>query len=120
MFLATSNKVRRLLMLRYIGRVTHEEMIQGEAEVLALLAEIPPNFRVVQDLSQLEAMDAKSIEWVGHMMDLFYERGVGRVVRVIPDPAKDIGFNILTVFHYRHCPEIIICKDILQAAPYLE
>ena len=120
MFLATSNKVRRLLMLRYIGRVTHEEMIQGEEEVLALLAEIPPNFRVVQDLSQLEAMDAKSIEWVGHIMDLFYERGVGRVVRVIPDPAKDIGFNILTVFHYRHSPEIIICKDILQAAPYLE
>ena len=107
-------------MLRYIGRVTHEEMIQGEAEVLALLAEIPPNFRVVQDLSQLEAMDAKSIEWVGHIMDLFYERGVGRVVRVIPDPAKDIGFNILTVFHYRHSPEIITCKDILQAASYLE
>ena len=120
MFLATSNKVRRLLMLRYIGRVTNEEMIQGEAEVLALLSEISPGFRVVQDLSQLEAMDAKTVEWVGRMMDLFYERGVGRVVRVIPDPSKDIGFNILSVFHYRHSPEIITCKDILQAASYLE
>lgn len=120
MFLATSNKVRRLLMLKYIGRVTNEEMTQGEAEVLALLAEIPPGFRVVQDLSQLESMDTKTIEWVGRMMDLFYERGVGRVVRVIPDPSKDIGFNILTVFHYRHSPEIITCDDFLKAAPYLE
>jgi len=94
--------------------------MQGEAEVLALLAEIPRGFRVVQDLSQLEAMDAKAVEWVGRMMDLFYERGVGRVVRVIPDPSKDIGFNILTVFHYRLSPEIITCKDILQAAPYME
>jgi len=120
MFLATSNKVRRLLSLRYIGLVSKEELTQGEVEVLALLADLPAGFQVLQDLSQLEAIDASAIEWVGRMMELFNAKQVSRVIRVIPDPSKDIGFNILAVFHYQHTPEIITCDDILQAARYLE
>ena len=37
-------------------------------------------------------------------MDAVAEKEVGMVVRVIPDPHKDIGLNILSKFHYG--PEI--------------
>lgn len=37
-------------------------------------------------------------------MDLLREKKVASVIRVMPDPHKDIGFNILSQFHYG--PEI--------------
>ena len=37
-------------------------------------------------------------------MDALASKGVSAVVRVVPDPHKDIGLNILSQFHYG--PEI--------------
>jgi hypothetical protein len=39
-------------------------------------------------------------------MDALAEKGVASVTRVMPDPHKDIGFNILSQFHYG--PEVQI------------
>ena len=33
-------------------------------------------------------------------MDALSEKGVASVTRVMPDPHKDIGLNILSQFHY--------------------
>jgi len=40
-------------------------------------------------------------------------------VRVIPDETKDIGLNILTVFHYPYHPHIVTCQTLPQAARVL-
>ena len=50
------------------------------------------------------------------MMDLIGHAGVGLVVRVIPDASKDIGMNILTVFHYPHRPRVVTCQNLTDAA----
>jgi hypothetical protein len=34
---------------------------------------------------------------------------------VIPDPRKDIGFNILSLFHYRHDIHIVTCETLEEA-----
>ena len=52
------------------------------------------------------------------IMDALAEKGVASVSRVIPDPHKDIGLNILSQFHYG--PEIKIATfetlaDALQS-----
>jgi hypothetical protein len=51
-------------------------------------------------------------------MDTLAEKGVSSVTRVMPDPHKDIGLNILSQFHYG--PEIQIATfetlaDALQS-----
>jgi hypothetical protein len=38
---------------------------------------------------------------------------------MIPDPTKDIGFNILTVFHYRRPPRTVVCETMAEAARVL-
>ena len=40
---------------------------------------------------------------------------VGLLVRVIPDPTKDIGLDILAIFHYRHRPRMVTCKNLVEA-----
>ena len=100
MFLATTNKARRLLYLSYIQNVTVAQLEHGYPEVQALLAEFPDGFQMLADLGRLESMDIACEEIVGRTMEMLEQHGLKRVVRVIPDSTKDIGLNIIGMFHY--------------------
>ena len=119
MFLATANKGKRLLCLSYIGQVRPEELERGREDIKALLAELPPGFRLLADLSRLESMDLDCVTELGRTMELLDQHRLDLVVRVIPDPAKDIGFNILAIFHYPHHPQIVTCESLADAARIL-
>jgi hypothetical protein len=49
------------------------------------------------------------------MMDLCNKQGAARVVRVIPDPHKDIGLNILSLFHYGRKVRISTYQTLAEA-----
>ncbi len=120
MFLVTSNKVKGLLHMTYIGHVVAADLQGGHDEVVALLADLPAGFKMLVDLDRLESMDTDCVEELGKLMELLDQRGIEQVVRVIPDPTKDIGFNILARFHYHNNPRMTNCKTMLQAAKLLE
>jgi hypothetical protein len=48
-------------------------------------------------------------------MDRFKALGVGTVIRIVPDPRKDIGFNILSVVHYRRGVRVVTCTSAAEA-----
>jgi anti-anti-sigma regulatory factor len=119
MFLAASNKSKRLLYLSYIQHVRAEDLKRGREDVAALLADLPPDFRLLTDLSQLESMDVTCAAEIGKVMELCDRKGVGLVVRVVPDPTKDIGLNILSGFHYQHRLPSVTCANMEEAAKLL-
>jgi hypothetical protein len=45
-------------------------------------------------------MDAAAAMHVAAMMDALAAKQVGCIRRIIPDPHKDFGLNILSHFHY--------------------
>jgi hypothetical protein len=49
-------------------------------------------------------MQTAASPYVAEIMDALAKKKVSSVLRVIPDPRKDIGLNILSQFHYG--PEI--------------
>ncbi len=71
---------------------------------------------MLADFSQLESMKLDCEPELGRMMELIGQAGVTLVVRVIPDPSKDIGMNILTAFHYPHRPRVVACRNLIEAA----
>lgn len=119
MLLITSNQARQLLHLSYIGSVRAKELQRSRADLTTQLGELSPGFRLLADFSQLESMELDCTPELGRMMDSIGQAGVGLVVRVIPDKGKDIGMNILTVFHYRHRPRVVTCKSLAEAAKAL-
>lgn len=119
MFLATTNKVKRLLHLSFIGRVRAEELEHSRQELAVLLADLPAGFRVLTDLSRLESMDLACEAEIGRTMELCDQKGVSTVVRVVPEPQRDIGFNILTAFHYKHRVPAATCESMEEAARLL-
>ncbi|HUJ45409.1 MAG TPA: hypothetical protein VLW52_17575 [Opitutaceae bacterium] len=119
MFLATVSKPQRLLYLSFVQHVSVKELERGRADFVALLADLPSGFRLLTDLSQVESIDVECAREIGRVMELCEQKGVGLVVRVIPDPEKDIGMNLLSLFHYHRHPRIVTCKNMVEAAERL-
>jgi anti-anti-sigma regulatory factor len=119
MLLVTSNREKQLLYLSYIGQVRIGDLARHQSDVAALMAELSPDFRMLVNLSELETMDLNCMTELGSLMELIDRSGVGLIVRVIPDPAKDIGFNILSIFHYPHRPKIATCNNMIEAGKLL-
>ena len=100
---------------RYFGLVTATQMTAGLRQAEALLPQMKAGFTVLADLSGLESMDLNCVPHLTRFMDLCKAQGAGMVVRVIPDPAKDIGFNILSIVHYRGKVKILTCDTLAEA-----
>ena len=119
MLLTTISKSKQLLYFTYIGDVSVEELKQGLTEIVTLLEDLSSGFRVLADLRGLDRMDHKCAKEIGKAMELCDQKGVGLVVRIIPDPQKDIGMNILSIFHYRKRPRIVTCETLVEAGEVL-
>ena len=109
------DKAKKLLVFRYTGHVGREELKLRLAEVAALAAELQPGFSLLTDLAELTSMDVECAAEIKIVMDLLNLRGVQKVVRVIPDPQKDIGLNILSLFHYKRGIHIMTCRSLQEA-----
>jgi len=114
MLLVTSNKLKQLVLVSYVGDVSPGDLERGRAEIRPVLADMKPGFSLLVDLSQLRSMGIECVDELGRNMELFDKHEVGVVVRVVPDPLKDIGMNILTIFHYPHHPRIVTCDNMVE------
>jgi hypothetical protein len=118
-FAITVDAARNLTRLQYFGTVTAGHMPACVAQITALLPQLRPGFTVLADLSGLEAMEIDCVPHLATIMDFCRTQGVGTVIRVIPDPAKDIGLNILSLIHYRGQVRIITCDTVEEAESLL-
>ncbi len=119
MFHAKASKRKNLLHVRYSGRVSPKDTQNYAAELPAALDKLEAGFRLLTDMSALKEMDIACVPHIKAMMDLCNKKGVSLVVRVIPDPHKDIGMNILSPFHYRRNVRIVTCETIAEAMKVL-
>jgi hypothetical protein len=115
MIQAELDKSKNLLRITYAQRVGPEEAKRAVETIQRLLADLTPDFRLLADLRGLEEMDLACVPHIKKMMDLCNKLGVETVVRVIPDPHKDIGLNILSLFHYRRRVHIVTCATLAEA-----
>jgi hypothetical protein len=118
MYSVEIDRSKRLLVISVLRQVTAEQAELAAQQVRELLRDAEPGFRLLADFRWLESMDSTAAPHVAKIMDVLAEKGVASVTRVMPDPHKDIGLNILSQFHYG--PEIQIATfetlaDALQS-----
>jgi len=111
---------RNRLVIRYSGSVLPEETEEGLEQIRSGLAQLRTGFHLLADLTDLERMDVKCAPFIEKAMDLCNEKGAAMVVRVIPDPHRDIGMQIMSIFHYRGNTQIFTCETLAQAKEILE
>jgi len=100
MYSVEIDQSKRLLVISASQRVTAEQAKLAAQRVRELLRDVAPGFRVLADFRWLDSMDSAAARHIADIMDALAEKGVASVTRVMPDPHKDIGLNILSQFHY--------------------
>jgi anti-anti-sigma regulatory factor len=118
MYAVEIDQSKRFLVISAVQRVTAEQAKEVAHKIRKLLEDVPPGFRVLADFRWLDSMDSDAARHVAEIMDALAEKRVASVTRVMSDPHKDIGLNILSRFHYG--PEIQIATyetlaDALQS-----
>lgn len=103
------------MTMSYSQHVGVEEMRRCLERVRELMNHLKPGFLVLTDLTNMESMDPSCAPVLGAIMDLSSERGMATVVRVIPDPYKEIGFNLLSHFHLHPQIKIHTHENLAQA-----
>jgi len=100
MYALELDRSKRLLVISAAQRVTAEEANRAAQRIRELLQDVAPGFHVLADFRWLDSMDSAAARHIAGMMDALAEKNVASVTRVMPDPHKDIGLNILSQFHY--------------------
>jgi anti-anti-sigma regulatory factor len=110
---------KRLLVIRYNRVVRAEETEKGLEQIRNGLAKLQRGFRLLADLSELQSMDVGCAPFIEKAMDMCNEKGASMVVRVIPDPHRDIGLQIMSYFHYSGDVQIVTCQTLAEAEEIL-
>jgi anti-anti-sigma regulatory factor len=100
MYAVELDRSKRLLVISAVRTVTAEEANLAAQQIRDLLRDVAPGLHLLADFRWLESMDSAAARHIAEIMDMLAEKQVASVTRVIPDPHKDIGLNILSQFHY--------------------
>jgi hypothetical protein len=100
MYAIELDQSKRLLVINAAQKVTAEEAKMAAQRGREVLQDVAPGFRVLADFRYLQSMDSGAARHIARIMDALAEKEVISVTRVMPDPHKDIGLNILSQFHY--------------------
>src|SRR5882724_1970835 len=100
MYALELDRSKRLLVISAAQRVTAEQANMAAQRIREVLHDVAPGFHVLADFRWLESMDSAAAPHIAEIMDALAEKEVASVTRVMPDPHKDIGLNILSQFHY--------------------
>jgi hypothetical protein len=115
MYSVEADRSKRLIVISAAGHVTKEEVKAAAQKMREVVREVEPGFRLFTDFRWLESMDASATAEVAEIMDILTEKQVGSVTRVVPDPRKDIGLNILSQFHYDPKIRIVTFETLADA-----
>jgi hypothetical protein len=115
MILCNTDESGEVLTMSYSRHVGAEDMRRCLETVRHLMDQLKPGFFVLSDLSNLESMEASCAPDLGAIMELCSAKGISAVVRVVPDPNKDIGFDLISQFHH-HPPVRTETHESLAAA----
>jgi hypothetical protein len=119
MFTIEFDKPRNLLVIRYSDHVGPDETERALEEMRLALERVERGFRLLADLTGLRSMDVLCAPHIERAMDICNGKGVSDVVRIIPDPRKDIGMQIMSYFHYGGDVCIVTCESAEEAAMIL-
>ena len=103
------------MVIGYAGKVNPEEAHRCAEEVRVALTNVQPGFRLLVDLTGLQSMDLACSPLIGSMMEMCNASGVSEVVRIIPDPTRDIGLQIMSSFHYSSDVRIVTLESAAEA-----
>lgn len=115
MFQVETDQTKNLMTLTFSRHVTQQETRRWKDEIKTRLADLRPGFKLLADFIRMDAMDVACAPDIEAVMELCNQAGISKIVRIIPDPRKDIGLSIMSLFHYRRGVTIVTRETMEEA-----
>jgi len=109
------NGSKRLLIISAAGHVRTEEVQQAAEEVREALQQVAPGLRVLIDFRWLESIHPFAAPYIAQIMEALAQKQVASVIRIIPDPGKDVGLKMLAQFRYNTELSISTVETLVEA-----
>jgi len=120
MFSVSIDKSNTKLTIALKARFDLKDAEQLYAQVEENVPKLGKGFILLTDLTSLDHMDLNTKSSIEKTMDLLNKRGVAKIIRIIPDQKKDIGFSIMSLFHYSTEVPIHTFTSYQQASEHLK
>ena len=111
----SADKTGKVLSISYSQHVKAAEMSRFLSTIRETLAHVQPGFLLLTDLTSLESMEPSCAPILGAIMDLCCAKGISTVIRVIPDPYKETGLNLISRFHLHPQTKIQTHENLAEA-----
>lgn len=108
------------VVIEFAGHIDVAQVERYYPEMLKVIPKGVKGFKLLTDFTLVEEMDAQVQGIIKKIMDILNERGVTEIIRVVPDPEKDFGFNIMSAFHYSKKVKIVVLPSREEAEEQLK
>ncbi|CAN5511514.1 hypothetical protein BH20VER1_BH20VER1_03440 [soil metagenome] len=115
MYSVEADTSKRLLVISAAGHASAAEVKELAQRVREVVADFSPGFKALTDFRWLDSMDTSAAPFMAEVMDALAAKKVATVVRVVPDPRKDIGLNILSRFRYGSSTRVVTYETLADA-----
>jgi peroxiredoxin/anti-anti-sigma regulatory factor len=107
------------VILEFSGNVDGAQAWRLSSDLEKILSNRSKGFTLLADFSSVETMEPEVEVEVKKAMGLFKAHGVSQVLRVLPDPDMDIGFNLLSHSYYSAEVKALTFRSRSQAEAHL-
>src|SRR5258706_8134602 len=111
---------RTAAIIEFKGDVDGMQAEKAVADLSKILPKNGDGFVLLADFSEVGTMELAVKAAIEKSMDLMDARSVKEILRVLPDPAMDLGFRLMSSAHYSTHPKIITCRSREEADAYLQ
>jgi hypothetical protein len=119
MIRTTVQRENNALHLSFVGQVEGRQFEELRRRLPSIMRCLGADFVLLTDLSEVEEFEFACVSEIASLMEWIVEAGVGEVVRVVPDPRRDIGFAILSAFHYPTILPVRIFTELEEAIQHV-
>lgn len=88
------------VIVEFEGDIDLAQAQRSFGDLRKLVAKHGKGFKVLVDFTSVATMDVDVEREIKEAMKYFNAKGVGEIIRVLPDPEVAVGFNYISRFFY--------------------
>ena len=113
------DRTRNTVIVEFEGNVDAAQAKRFVADFDKVRPEPTKEFKLLTDFSLVDTMEFSVKSEIEKAMDFLNAQGVTEIVRVIPDPNMDIGFNLMSAAHYSKRIKVHTLRSRQEAEAHL-
>jgi hypothetical protein len=108
------------VVIVFEGEIDAAQVENAFIDIEMIMPRCSKGFKVLADFSPVSATEPEVQGELEKAMDLFNAQGVTEILRVLPDPDLDIGFDIMSRSHYSRQVQIHTLRSMDEARAFLQ